>query len=61
MSRPCPHCGEPLLVYFKRDLSKPGSPLMGAVAHGQYDFGMEWSPVTGFEDGLRLPDPRRSP
>jgi hypothetical protein len=57
MGRDCPHCGEELVVAFKRDLSQPGAPLMGAVSHGIYDMDMKWVPITGFEDALRLPAP----
>ncbi|HKN43392.1 MAG TPA: hypothetical protein VJW23_05670 [Propionibacteriaceae bacterium] len=54
LGRDCPHCGEELVVAFKRDVFKPNSPLMVLVSHGIYDTEAKWTEVTGFEDALRL-------
>ena len=54
LGRPCPHCGEDLVVAFKRDLFTPDAPLMVLVSHGVYDTDAKWQPVTGFEDAMRL-------
>ena len=61
LGRDCPHCGEQLTVLFKRDMSaNPKGGLMAAVVHGlieHLDTGrIEWKPVTGFDDAVKLPN-----
>jgi hypothetical protein len=62
LERPCPHCGEALIVAFKSDM-KGG--LMAAVVHGLYESldlsGIQWRPVKGFEAMVKLPESSEVP
>jgi len=62
LRRECPHCGEGLSVVFKRDMSaNPKGGLMAAVVHGLIEelnpSAIEWKPVRGLDDMVRLPEP----
>ena len=58
LSRSCPHCGEELTVVFRSDLK---GDLMAAVVHGLLEsmdvFTIDWKPVKGFKDMVKLPVP----
>lgn len=62
LGRECPHCGDDLTVVFRRDTSRPTSPLQAAVIHGLLEhlsISPHWQDIGGFDDLVKLPDEPR--
>jgi hypothetical protein len=54
----CIHCGEELVIYFRRDMSRRDGPLQCTVVHSIYQSQpWRWKDLHGFEDLTRFDGP----